>query len=331
MRRYPRTLSSTLCQLLCSLVGLALSAVSIAAETDSGASSRVDKSPSWLDDRYQRVTERADKLAVWVDSFFNQSRSVEDTASTLIRIRPQYEWDEEDGSDWKLRANGRLQLPSVSDRLSLIFVGEDGEFESEFYQPGLESDGSSTIGIEYRLSDVEHHRFDITAGVKAGPKGKLGTRYRYQLPFWGRNRFRFSEEVYWIGGDGFGTLTRVDLDRSYGKDMLLRWANRACYSEESNGIEWNSQLAWVKRLDDKSAVNFGVFIRGDTDPRYLKSRGFRASYRRQFFRSWLFWELQPRYEWRKEEAGANRNGVFSTDLRLEIVVGSREIEALSDT
>ena len=183
----------------------------------------------------------------------------------------------------------------------------------------------------YRLGEVEHHRFDVTAGLKSGPKGKLGTRYRYQLPFWQRNRFRFSEELYWIGGDGFGTLTRVDFDRSYGKDILVRWANRAEYSEESNGIEWTSALAWVKRLNEKSAVNVGAFMRGDTDPRYLKSRGFRTSYRRQFFRPWLFWELQPQYEWRKEDPGANRDGVFSTQLRLEVVIGSREIAALTDS
>ncbi len=293
------------------------------AEPQQGADP--ETAPSWLDTRYDQVSDRADKLAIWLDGFFSQSRSVEDTASTLIRFRPQYEWDEDNGSEWKMRANGRLRLPSISDRLSLVFVGEDGDFEREFYEPGLASDGSSTVGVEYRVSEVEHHRIDLIAGLKAGPKGKLGTRYRYQLPFLKRNRFRFSEELYWIGGDGFGTLTRVDLDRSYGKDILVRWANKARYSEESNGVEWNSQLIWAKRLSEKSAINFAAFIRGETDPRYLKSRGFSSSFRRQFLKSWLFWEVQPRYEWRKDNPGENRNGVFSVDFRLEVVIGEREL------
>lgn len=286
--------------------------------------SKTDKPPSWVDSRYDQITERGDKLATWVDGFFNQTRSVEDTASTLIRIRPQYEWDEDNGSDWKLRATGRLELPSISDRLSLIFIGEDGDFDQEFYEPGLVEDGSSTVGVQYRVSEEEHSRIDLIAGLKAGPKGKLGTKYRYQLPLGKRNRFRFSEELYWIGGDGFGTLTRVDLDRSFGNDTLIRWANKARYSQESNGVEWSTLVAWIRRLNEKSAINIAASIRGETDPRYLKSRGFSASYRREFLRRWLFWEVQPRYEWRKDNPGENRNGVFSTELRLEIVLGERE-------
>ena len=304
---------------------LAQAADEAAVLSETPVTAESDKSPSWIDSRYDQITERGDKLATWVDGFFNQTRSVEDTASTLIRIRPEYQWDEDQGSDWKLRATGRLQLPSLSDRLSLIFISEDGDFANEFYEPGLASDGSSTVGVQYRVSEAKHSRIDLTAGLKAGPKGKLGTRYRYQLPFWKRNRFRFSEELYWIGGDGFGTLTRIDLDRSFGKDTLIRWANKARYSEESNGVEWSSQLAWVRRLNEKSAINTAAFIRGETDPRYLKSRGFSASYRREFLRRWLFWELQPRYEWRKDNPGENRNGVFSTEFRLEIVLGDREL------
>jgi hypothetical protein len=281
--------------------------------------------PSWIDSRYDQITEQGDKLATWVDGFFSQTRSVEDTASTLIRIRPQYEWDEDEGSEVKLRATGRLQLPSISDRLSLVFIGEEGDFDREFDEPGLASDGSSTVGVQYQVSDAKHSRIDLTAGLKAGLKGKLGTRYRYQLPVGKRNRFRFSEELYWIGGDGFGTLTRVDFDRSFGQDVLIRWANKARYSEDSNGVEWTSRLAWVKRLNEKSAVNVAAFIRGETNPSYLKSRGFGAGYRREFLKPWLFWELQPRYEWRKDKPEENRNGVFSADLRLEIVLGEREL------
>ena len=229
------------------------------------------KPPSWLDARYDHISESADKLATWVDGFFSQSRSVEDAASTLIRIRPQHQWDEEDGSDWKLRATGRLYLPSLNDRFSIVFVGEEGDFNDEFYQPALASDGSSTVGLQYRAIEEKNSRIDLTAGLKAGPKGKLGGKYRYQLPFRERYRFRFSEEVFWIGGDGFGTLTRVDLDRSLDADNLLRWANKARYTEESNGVEWVSSLGWARRLSEKSAIRSSVFVSGETDPRFLKA------------------------------------------------------------
>jgi len=36
----------------------------------------------------------------------------------------------------------------------------------------------------------------------------------------------FSEELCWIGGDGFGTLTRADIDHSLNDKTLLRWTNK---------------------------------------------------------------------------------------------------------
>ena len=105
---------------------------------------------------------------------------------------------------------------------------------------------------------------------------------------------------------------------------MLRWANKAEYSEESNGVEWNSRVAWIKKLDEKSAFRVFTFIRGETDPEILKSRGFGTAYRRQFLRDWLYWEIEPQYAWRKRRPEQEREGVASVKLRLEIVFGERK-------
>ena len=289
----------------------------------SADESQAPDTSSWIDERHEKVSNSGDRLAGWVDAFFSTSRSVEDAASSILRIRPQYDWDEDD-SDWKLRVTGRLYLPAASERLSLVFIGEnEDDFDTEFYDPALASDGQSTVGLQYRLAEARHARIDLTAGLKSGPKGKIGAKYRYQLPFGNRNRFRFSEEIFWVGGDGFGTLTRIDLDHALSDDTLLRWANKAEYSEESNGVEWSSRISWIKRLQQEAALRAFVFTNGETDPRFLKSRGLGAGYRRQFWRRWLFWEVEPHYQWRKERAGESRDGIFGVDLRLELVFGER--------
>ncbi len=278
----------------------------------------------WIDARYEGFTNSADRLAMWVDGFFSQTRAVEDAATSLIRVRPEYSWDDDDNGDWKVRVTGRLFLPAASDRLSLVFLGEDDDFDSQFYDPGITSDGSSTVGLQYRVTDRAQSRIDLTAALKSGPKGKLGGRYRFQLPLGERTRLRLSEEIFWIGGDGFGSLSRFDVDRSLDENTLLRWANKATISEASNGVEWSSVAAWIRRLDGDHALRAFAFIRGETDPRFLKTRGVGSSYRRRFLRDWLFWEVEPRYEWRKARAGENRDGVLGVDLRLEIVLGARK-------
>ncbi len=276
-----------------------------------------------MDSSHDRIVLSVDKLANWADNFFGNPQSdLESSASSIIRIRPQFEWDEEDDSDGKLRATGRLHLPRVNERLSLVFFSNEGDFDDEFYDPAMVADGSSTLGLQYEVEQANHSSITAFAGVKSGLKGKLGTRYRYQRPFWESSRFRFSEALFWIGGDGFGTLTRMDIDHKVNTSTLLRWANKVEYSEESNGAEWNSRIALIKRLDDHSALRGFTFIRGETSPHILKSRGFGAAYRHNFLRDWLYWEVEPRYAWRKQRPYMEREGVASIKLRLEILFSS---------
>lgn len=281
---------------------------------------------TWVDHRHDQLSNQADRLAGWIDGFFSESRSVEDSPSSLIRIRPEYTWDDDDGNDWRLRATGRLYLPAMSDRLSVVFMGGNSGYDETFYDPGITSDNDSAVGVQYQIQRKSRSRIDLTAGIKARFKGKLGARYLYLLPLTEKNRLRLSEEVFWIGGDGFGTLTRADFDHVIDDNTLIRLANKALYSEESNGAEWTTRLAWAKRLNDKRAVRAYVFMRGETSPRFLSSRGVGASYRRKFLRRWLFWEIEPYYEWRKHHAGDNRDGIFGTDFRVEVVLGSRELD-----
>jgi hypothetical protein len=309
--------------LISGLAVLATGQTTAAEEPATAAITTESADTNWIDTGRENLNKRADALANWADSFFGHTRSVEDAASSIIRIRPQFEWDEEDDTDWKIRATGRLYLPRASERLSVVFLGQDDDFEDEFYDPATTASGDSSLAIEYQIGDRNEHKAYLFAGVKAGPKGQLGARYRYQAPFLDRNRFRFSEELFWVGGDGFGTLTRVDIDRTLSSNTLLRWANRAEYSEESNGIEWNSRIAWAKRLDPGAALRAFTFIRGETDPELLKSRGFGMAYRRQFLRDWLFWEIEPRYAWRKRQRDNDREGVAMIKLRLEAVIGER--------
>lgn len=291
----------------------------VAAEDAAG---NAEPAPNWVDVKQQRISDTSDELAEWVDDFFGGDKSVQESATSVVRLRPQFEWDEQDDTDWKFRAAARFYLPRSRERLSLVFIGEDGDFEDDFAAEEVDPDGESSVGLEYRIHEKQRSQAYLIAGLKAGPKGKVGGRYRYQIPFGDRNRFRFSEELSWTGGDGFGTRTRAGIDHRLTRSSLLRFANKVDYSEESNGAEWNSHVAWVKRIDEKSAFRAFTFIRGETDPELLKSRGVGVGYRRQFLRDWLFWEIEPRYGWRKRRPELEREGVAQVKLRFEILFGS---------
>lgn len=275
----------------------------------------------WLDSSHAEVCTAADNLAAWVDGFFGNPQTDMEAASSIVRLRGQYEWDEQDGSGWKLRATGRLILPQLNERTSLVFQSDKDDADEAFWDSALAANQSAMIGLQHEIADDGFSRIDLTAALKSGPKGKLGGRYRYQIP-WGEDyRFFFSEELFWIGGDGFGTLTRANIDHALDETHLLRWANRAEYSEESNGVDWSSRVSWTNKLNEQSALSVFGFVRGETSPEILKSRGFGLAYRRQFLRDWLYWELEPAYAWRKRKPDQERHGVAIIKLRLEISFG----------
>lgn len=312
--------------LLAIAVGVFAAAGSGAQEADTLSEEQVQAETldeeTWLDSGYDYVDERAHNLAEWVDSFFGHPRDVADEARSIIRIRPQFEWDEEDDTDWKLRATGRLYLPRTSDRLSVVFSGEDGDFDEEFYDPTMPT-GDSAGGIQYQVRRERRSSAYLFAGMKAGPKAKLGARYRYHapLPMIENTRWRASEEVFWVGGDGFTSLTRFDIDHALAENKLLRWANRVEIGEETEGWEWRTRLSWIRRYGDRTAFRVFGDIRGETDPELLKSRGFGMGLRRNFLRDWLYWEIEPRYDWRKRRPEEDREGVASVRLRLEAIIG----------
>ena len=291
------------------------------AVCDSASCNDQDKD-QWFDSSHGYLTGTADSAAQWMDSFFGEERSDVESASSRLRVRFEYEWDEKDGYQLDMKLRGKLHLPAGNDRLSLVFEGED---DSEgFDSAAFSTDDDRSVALVLNVWDKFRQRIDLSLGAKAGPKGKLSARYRFEQPFATDYLLRFTEELFWVGGDGLGNLARADVDRVFDQNRLLRWSNRVLYSEESNGVEWSSRLLFRRRLSDRMAVGYFTSVKGETDPQVLtRSYGFGATLRRNFLRRWLFFEVEPSYRWRKEVGDSNREGAAVLLLRLEVALDDR--------
>ena len=56
--------------------------------------------------------------------FGNDERDLEQAYSRL-RLRTIYDWDDRLDNEVKVRLGGKVSLPQISDRLDLVFRGED--------------------------------------------------------------------------------------------------------------------------------------------------------------------------------------------------------------
>ena len=335
MSEYPFAISRAMLRLVCILLpALPLSAIAAPpAEPDGGcvAGSDCASGPAdetWVDDSYDYVTSRTDSLAVWLDSFFAVPEADLESADSVLRLRTEYQWDEEDGNDFKVRLRGKVDLPRIDRRLSLVFAEEDEDRDQ--LMPSEDS-SDNDVGLQYQLSERTHSRLYFTVGTNSSLDFKSSLRYRFVYPISQDWRWQFSERLYYKQDDGFGALTRSDLDYSLSDNRIIRWTNQVDYGEETDGLEWGSKLNYRIRLNEKEALSYFTGVSGETDPNHLtKAYAVGVRYRRNLFRPWIFFEIEPSHEWRRESTEEQRQSVWILTFRLEFLEelknrrGSRE-------
>ncbi len=291
------------------------------------AAVKTDADPHWIDHRHRYMSKKADELAVWMDNFFGVRRSDLESAHSRLRLRGEVQWDEEDGTGTGLKVRGKVYLPRISERLSLVFADEDLNDSDIQELDNLARDGrdDNTVALQYNLQDTASSRVDFNIGVRSGLEPKASVRYRHERPLYQKYLTRFSEEIFVRTGEGFGTVTRYDVDRAISNNRLVRLANRVKWSEETEGVDWSTRLSLSRRLEADQAISYYTFANGETRPNELTtSYGLGLLYRMNFARPWLFAEFEPVYLWRRDEPDDSRHGVMVWTVRLEIALEREE-------
>jgi len=281
-----------------------------------GADCSLEPGGTWIDDSYVYVTSRTDALAVWLDSFFGSPTEDLESADSILRVRFETEWDQDDGIDQKVRVRGKLHLPAWDERLSLVFSEDDEDREALVPNSVTAEDD---VGLQYQLSRRERSRLYFTVGSNSSLDLRASLRYRYVRPIGEDWRFQFNERVYYKQDQGYGSVTQGGLDYRISDNRIVRWINQFEYGEETEGLEWGTRLSYQMRLNEKEALSYFGGVSGETDPEFLaKGYTLGVRYRRNIFRRWIFVEVEPAQEWRKDAPGESRQSVSVLTLRLEL-------------
>lgn len=283
-----------------------------------------ERPASWLDRSHSYISERLCEPAAWFDGFFGDARSFEETPiGTFIRIRNSAQWDEHDGWSHGLRVRASILLPRVSDRFRLL-ISRDEDLSGELPDETSLGGGSdrTRLGLRFIASERSRSQLDFDASIRLGGGGlnpELNTRYRYVHGFSEHTLARATQTGFWQREDGFGTTSRLDWEWLPSRDGLLRWTGQGTYSEASEGVDWRSSVVAFRQLDTRSAIRAEVGSFGYTRPSFEVEEYFVAlRYRRQFFRRWLYYELQPEHAWPLDEVTGKRRADWRFTLTLEI-------------
>jgi hypothetical protein len=213
-----------------------------------------------------------------------------------------------------LRANATLSR--ISNRLRLYISGDNGpepiapRLPEDPGNPGFESPviAAKVVNTELRYGLFQTPSTDmfLGAGFRLAIPSEAFVRSRVQHTYHINDATlaRLGETLFVNSTDVLGETTEISLERTLNSKTLLRWASTGTVSYKVNHLEWGTELSLLRELSSKSAITLTGGVYGNTGIDDVISN-FRllARYRRNFLRSWLFYELVPEVSWPRKSDG----------------------------
>ena len=282
------------------------------------------------------LTVTACASSAWLDGLFGDQIHYDEYHATYGTMTLGGLWSQYDGFDPRLRFRARLQLPQWDERIS-AFAGRVGEedyisdTEGDFdalptRQFGTLEDESVLVGLGYSSPQRTGNDFDAGVGVRVDLPPDPYARARYEIVRSFSERYVFSarETVFWQNTEGFGTTTRINLDRVLSDRFLLRWSNLGKYTEETLGLEWYTQLTLFQSLGQRTGLAWQAQIEGATDNEVQLTReAVRLIVRRQLTPEWLILELRGGVGWPRRKLTEAREPSPEIGIAIEMQFGQK--------
>jgi hypothetical protein len=105
---------------------------------------------NWLDNSHAYLTNQTQSLAGWMDGFFGDPAHDAEIAESFVRLEVIEDWNSEDGNNSKIKVRGRVQMPRLSERISLVFSGEENEAGEEEF----DREKDDNVGFQFRAAET---------------------------------------------------------------------------------------------------------------------------------------------------------------------------------
>ncbi len=287
---------------------------------------------TWLDQTHDFVANNICQPAVWFDNFFGSDTVLEDVRpGAFVRLRDSTLWSEGNHVHHHTDYNLQWRFPKMKKKFRFFIIGGastdkvdplTGQPVQTFNQQTAAS-RQSNIGVRYEFIKWLRSLVSIDTGIRINipldPFVRI--RYQYTIPFADVYLARFSETAIWKYVEHFSETTQLDLERKLDTFMLLRWSNYTTYTEGTAGVTWTTGISLLEELSPKSAISFDTSMWGVNRPEWtIDNYRVGTRYRRNFYRPWLFFEIEPEVTWPKKISG-HRDPLFAVTFLIEVQFG----------
>lgn len=290
---------------------------------------------TWADKAHTQVGETLDKAANRIDDWFGEP-DPNHPASANLRILLDTHWNADDGATFKPRIRGRVRLPVLERKLSVVF-GDDsiddeldnsnhvdnGQTHRAYHDKRFESkrsrDENSSLAL--RWSDISKTlgiEGDADIGIRSGTdiyaRLKVGKTWQHS-PAW-RSHI---EQIYRHGvkskhyARSLYELKYEPDEKGFITNEL--WADYA-HNKNEETWTWGDSAYKQHHFANNKRLNYGVFMGGDIHNKKvsMNTYGPFIGWRQPVWRDWLFIQAEANYlNNRKENRHHRLGGLFRVE------------------
>ena len=288
---------------------------------------------TWIDRKQRTIREWTDRTSVKIDDWFGEI-DPEKPASATIRFMLDNYWNEYDNYKVKPRIRGKIKLPTLEKRLSLVFGDDtlDDEFDNNIAninnQPNQDTskrldskqarDNNGSIALRFsNFSKRLPFETDADIGIRSGDDVYL--RLRAEKNWTLGNDFHFNaEQIYRYGSDSENYLrTNLELVHARPNQPFLSNQFSLIYADEQDDdLTWENRTFRQHQFFAHNNFNYGIYTGGyynDNNLR-LNSWGPFVSWRQPLWREWFYVQGDLNYF---NDHREDRSHYVSTFIRFE--------------
>lgn len=267
------------------------------------------------------VVNRLDTLSTGLDSFFmnmlfDEQLVDQDIRGNSARIAMSSYRVQEELTEYKLGLGVNIVLPNTNDRLNLLISsqGEDEGNEPDILRSSERAE--YVAALRFIIRESQRWRIDADAGINWALIPDPYTRLRARRPIeYGFMKFRFTQELNYYTKEGYGEKTEFRFDFLVSEQKLLRLETGASYLVNDDFFKLRYGAGLFNQVTSKFAYVVQAGASGDTEegPTFDRyTAGIR--FRRQIYKDWMFFEIQPQMIWAEEYEWQHRPALL---LKLE--------------
>lgn len=286
--------------------------------------------PNLVDTVHGELSRRLLVSAEWLDSFFEDKRTINEANQSYLRIR--YDTFREANTHQTIQVPSfslRLRLPQLQQKAHLVFESEP-LVATRGAPPPLGTTGAQVTpndernlaaALHYFLRKTPEESIIIRTGVqfsKGQPVLFLGPRYR-KLRALDKWDLRYTQEAIYRTDTQWQTESLLDLERKLPYNLFFRSFIDGIWLANTNGYFYSIGCSLLHPFDATNAIQYGWTNSFTTRPtNELTEVNLSITYRHSFWRRWLFYELTPQCRFPRDRHFVATPGIL---VRLEMYLG----------